>query len=297
MINYVITNVKTSSVTCHLHFLKRIEQKILGGGVMGLLGNIVHKRDISRYKSTYFRFGLEESGHTLLGLLKAFPEVKKQMFTYLKGDIEFKYTKTNLNKTNWVFRTIIGAGYNTSDTASMPFFKQFTGGGPNSMRAWPLRSIGPGSRPLDPRGSRGQFFSRSGDFIFEANAEYRYNIYTVIPNTFVIRGALFTDVGNVWNFRNSSNIGNDTVVLKLKEFYRELGVSAGTGVRFDFIGLFILRLDFGLRFKNPSKPFSEKGNGWRVPDVTWRHIFSSGETNKQWRYENFNFLLGINYPF
>jgi hypothetical protein len=267
------------------------------GLAMGSLGNIVHTRSLGPYKSIYFRAGVEESGLLHMRAFRAFSSIKDQLFTYVKGDIEFKYTKTNLNKTNWVFRTIVGAGYNTSDTASMPFFKQFTGGGPNSMRAWPLRSIGPGSRPLDPRGSRGQFFSRSGDFIFEANAEYRYNIYTVIPNTFVIRGALFTDAGNVWNFRNRSNIGNDTVVLKLKEFYRELGVSAGTGVRFDFIGLFILRLDFGLRFKNPSKPYSEKGNGWRVPDVTWRHIFSSGETNKQWRYENFNFSLGINYPF
>ena len=267
------------------------------GLVMGLSGNVVHKREISPYKSTYFRVGLEESGLLHMRAFRAFPAIKKQMFTYLKGDIEVKYTKTNLNRTNWVLRTIVGAGYNTSDTASMPFFKQFTGGGPNSMRAWPLRSIGPGSRPLDPRGTRGQFFSRSGDFIFEANAEYRYNIYTVIPNTFVVRGALFTDIGNVWNFRNKSNIGNDTVVLKLKDFYKELGVSAGTGVRFDFIGLFILRLDFGLRLKNPSTPFSEKAAGWRIPDVTWNHIFSSGEANKQWRYENFNFSLGINYPF
>ncbi|HEX4956676.1 MAG TPA: BamA/TamA family outer membrane protein [Lacibacter sp.] len=267
------------------------------GLAMGSLGNIVHTRQLSPYKSIYVRAGVEESGLLHMRAFRAFSSIKEQLFTYVKGDIEFKYTKTNLNRTNWVFRTIIGAGYNTSDTASMPFFKQFTGGGPNSMRAWPLRSIGPGSRPLDPRGSRGQFFSRSGDFIFEANAEYRYNIYTVIPNTFVIRGALFTDIGNVWNFRNRSNIANDTVVLKLREFYRELGVSGGTGVRFDFIGLFILRLDFGLRFKNPSRPFSEKGNGWRIPDVTWKNIFSSGEANKQWRYENFNFSLGINYPF
>jgi outer membrane protein insertion porin family len=270
------------------------------GLVMGLLFNTVHTRQISAYKSTYLRLGFEESGHTLLSVFRAVPSIRSRMFRYLKGDIEFKYTKTNINKTNWVFRTVVGAGYNTVDTASMPFFKQFTGGGPNSMRAWPLRSIGPGSRPLDPRGQtggRGQFFSRSGDFIFEANAEYRYNIYTVIPNTFIIRGALFTDVGNVWNFRNRSNTGNDTVVLKLNEFYNELGVSAGTGIRFDFIGLFILRLDFGLRFKNPSKPFSEKANGWRIPEVTWKNIFSSGEANKQWRYENFNFSLGINYPF
>jgi outer membrane protein insertion porin family len=267
------------------------------GLVMGSLGNIVHTKQYSPYKSTYFRLGFEESGLGLLRIFRTVPSIQRRMFTYLKGDLELKYTKINLNKTTWVLRGIVGAGFNFADTASMPFFKQFTGGGPNSMRAWPLRSIGPGSRPLDPRGSRGQFFSRSGDFVFEANAEYRYNIYTVLPNTFVIRGALFADVGNVWNFRNTSNIGNDTVVLKMKDFYRELGVSAGTGFRFDFIGLFILRFDFGLRFKNPSKPFSDKNAGWRFPALSWSRIFSSGEANRQWRYENFNFSLGINYPF
>ena len=267
------------------------------GLVIGMSYNAAITKKISERKSLYYRFGLEESGLTIGRLVRFIPSVREQLFTYAKADAEIKFTKINSNKSNWVFRGIVGVGYNFADTASMPFFKQFTGGGPNSMRAWPLRSIGPGSRPLDSRSGRGQFFSRSGDFVFEANAEYRYNIYTVIPNTFVVRGALFTDVGNVWNFRNRSNIGNDTVVIQLKNFYRDLGVSAGTGVRFDFVGLFVIRLDFALRIKNPSKPFSDKNNGWRIPDVSWANILSSREINRQWRYENFNFSLGINYPF
>lgn len=267
------------------------------GLVMGLAGSYLRTRKLSESKTLYFRIGLEESGLTWGRALRSFPTVRSQLFTYLKGDVELKYSKVNANKTTWVFRTIAGAGYNFSDTASMPFFKQFTGGGPNSMRGWPLRSIGPGSRPLDPRGARGQFFSRSGDFIFEANAEYRYNIFTIIPNTAVIRGALFTDVGNVWNFRNRSNLGNDTVVVQLKNFVRDLGVSAGTGVRLDFVGLFVIRFDFAFRLKNPSLPFSEKNNGWRLPEISWKNIFSANDENRQWRYENFNFSIGINYPF
>ncbi len=268
------------------------------GLVIGVSMNMVQSKDISKRKNLYYRLGLDESGLTLWRFLRAVPSINQNLFKYIKADAEIKYTKINANnKSTWVFRAVAGAGYNFADTASMPFFKQFTGGGPNSMRAWPLRSIGPGSRPLDSRSGRGQFFSRSGDFIFEANAEYRYNIFTVIPNTFVVRGALFTDAGNVWNFRNKSNLGNDTVVLQMKNFYRQLGVSAGTGLRLDFVGLFVIRLDFGLRVKNPSLPFSKVNNGWRIPEVSWRNLFSSREANRQWRYENFNFSLGINYPF
>ena len=165
------------------------------------------------------------------------------------------------------------------------------------MRAWPLRSIGPGASPQEKRSGRAQFFSRSGDILFEANAEFRYNIATIIPNTFVIRGALFTDIGNIWNFQKESNRNNDTVVFRWKNLYRDLSVSAGTGFRFDFIGLFMLRLDLGLRVKNPALPFSENNFGWRWPAVNFARVFGTKDEHRQWRYENFNFSLGINYPF
>jgi outer membrane protein insertion porin family len=256
---------------------------------------IKHKKS---NRNSYLRLGIEESG-ALFGRLKRLsPIFDKELFEYVKAEVEFKHEiKNPTGKTSWVFRTMAGAGFLYDDTTSMPFFKQFAGGGPNSMRAWPLRSIGPGRSPLDTRRGRSQFFSRSGDIIFEANAEYRYNIATILPNTFVIRGALFTDIGNVWNFQNKSNRNNDTVVLRMKNFYRDLGVSVGSGFRFDFVGLFLLRVDFGFRVKNPALPFSQTNNGWRIPDINFANIFGSKEANRQWRYENFNFSLGINYPF
>lgn len=243
-----------------------------------------------------FRFSFEESG-LLFGRFKnSVPIFQKYLFEYIKAEMEIKY-EIKKTKTSWAFRMALGAGYNLNDSSNMPFFKQFTGGGPNSMRAWPLRSIGPGATPLEKREGRNQFFSRSGDMIWEANAEYRYNIATIIPNTFVIRGALFTDIGNVWNLPNKTNQNNDTVVFRLKNFYRDLSVSAGTGIRFDFIGLFMLRVDIALRMKDPSLPSSEKNNGWRDPKVTLADIFSNEDVHSQWRYENFNLSIGINYPF
>lgn len=267
----------------------------IGTSLSFLKSKIESKKHPNR--NSYIRVNFEESGLLIGRLLQVIPAVKKEIFNYAKIDVEYKYI-INKPKTVWVFRTFIGGGYNITDTASMPFFKQYTGGGPNSMRAWPLRSIGPGSRPLDQRSNvRSQFFSRSGDFIFEANIEYRYNIFTVIPNTFLVRSALFADIGNVWNFRNKSNRTNDEVVLQMKNFYRDLGVSMGSGLRFDFVSLFILRLDFAFRFKNPSSPFNQTNNGWRIPNINYKNILSGNEENKQWRYENFNFSIGINYPF
>ena len=243
-----------------------------------------------------FRFSFEESG-LLFGRLKnTIPIFEKYLFEYIRGEIELKY-EIKKPKTSWAFRMAAGAGYNLNDSANMPFFKQFTGGGPNSMRAWPLRSIGPGATPLEKREGRNQFFSRSGDMIWEANAEYRYNIATIIPSTFVIRGALFTDIGNIWNLPNKTNQNNDTVVFHLRNFYRDLSVSAGTGIRFDFIGLFMLRVDVALRIKDPALPYSEKNDGWRDPKVTLADIFSNEDVHSQWRYENFNLSIGINYPF
>jgi outer membrane protein assembly factor BamA len=160
-----------------------------------------------------------------------------------------------------------------------------------------LRSIGPGATPLEKREGRNQFFSRSGDMIWEANAEFRYNIATIIPNTFVIRGAVFTDIGNVWNLPNKTNKNNDTVVFRLKNFYRDLSVSTGTGFRFDFIGLFMIRIDLAIRMKDPALPLSENNNGWRNPKPSIANLISGKEEHRQWRYEHFNLSIGINYPF
>ncbi|MBU6158107.1 MAG: BamA/TamA family outer membrane protein [Bacteroidetes bacterium] len=256
--------------------------------------NLFHHRQ--KNHSSSLRIGFEESG-LLFGRLKSsIPVLKNNLFEYVRAEMEIKYEIQN-RKDGWAFRMATGAGYLLNDSVNMPFFKQFTGGGPNSMRAWSLRSIGPGATPLEKRSGRNQFFSRSGDMIFEVNAEYRFNVATVIPDAFIIRGACFTDIGNVWNLPNKTNHGNDTVVFHLKNFYRDLSVSLGTGIRFDFVGLFLLRIDFALRVKDPALPFSNNNNGWKNPKASLANFFGRTEEHRQWRYENFNVSLGINYPF
>lgn len=243
------------------------------------------------------RMGIEESGLIFGRFKNAIPLLKKQLFEYVRMDVEWKKNIGFVtDKTQWAFRVVAGAGYSFrasgSDSLFMPFFKQYTGGGPNSMRAWPLRSIGPGSlAPAQPR-NRNQFFSQTGDMLFEANAEFRYAIATLLPGTLTLRGAFFLDAGNIWNI-NRRTEGIDRSLFSLEHFYRDLSVSGGTGFRFDF-NYFLLRFDFGLRLK---KPYVQENGGWQWPGLRLADLIGRKEENRNWRNNNFNFSLGINYPF
>ena len=184
--------------------------------------------------------------------------------------------------------------------SSLPFFKQFFGGGTNSMRGWPVRGIGRGAQPLPPY-QQNIFNDRTGDMQIELNGEYRYNIARIIPNLLTLRGAVFVDVGNVWNMKNSKTDGTtDSAQFRFRNLYKQTGLSAGTGFRLDF-NYVVLRFDFGFRFKRPETSYVN--DGWKAPSIGFNDfiakIFTRGKDNeyRKWRYENFNFTIGISYPF
>lgn len=257
-----------------------------------------HPNSLSKELS--LRFNAEESGLTW-GLL---PVLKKYKRRYIKLDAEVKHT-VKYDKSTLVFRGFVGVGIPLlgSDTnRTLPFFKQFFGGGSNSMRAWPVRGIGPGGSPMIPfTSNRSIFNDRTGDAQLELNAEYRFDIARIIPNTLTLRGAIFTDIGNIWNLRNTKLDGSvDTSQFNIKNLYSQLGMAAGTGLRLDF-NYFVLRFDMGFRFKRPELFYIN--NGWKGPDIGWndciKKIITRGENDeyRRWRYENFNFTFGIGYSF
>ena len=255
--------------------------------------NPKHPRSQARERN--IKFAVEESGLTWgnLGLLK------KYLRRYAKFDAEYKYT-VNYAKTALAFRLYVGVGIPLlgSDTnLTLPFFKQYLGGGANSMRGWPIRGIGVGGQPMASYDSKNGFNDRTGDMQIESNLEYRYDIARIIPNTLTLRGALFADIGNIWNTRYSRRDGiADTTQFKFANLYKQLGVSAGFGFRLDF-NFFVLRFDFGFRFKRPELYYIN--DGWKAPTIGFDNfankIFSASE--RRWRYENFNFSVGIGVPF
>lgn len=248
-----------------------------------------------------FKANLETSGQLLLGPLRRMINTKtnileKYLREFVKVDAEYTFT-ANRPRSAFVFRVFGGVGIPTSrrDT-SLPFFKQYFGGGANSMRGWPIRGIGRGSQPLTPFATRNNttLNDRTGDIQFETNLEFRYDIAAIIPNSLMLKGAFFADMGNVWNLKNSNPAGvttEDLTQFKFNKMWQQLGVSAGTGFRLDF-NYFLLRFDFGFRFKRPDV---SEDNGWQIPSINLKNIFSP--SRREWRYENFNFTIGINYPF
>ena len=251
-----------------------------------------------------FTANFDESG-LLLGFT---PLLRNYLRNYVKADVEYVFLTTH-KKSELVTRVFAGVGVPLRKDTTLPFFKQYFGGGSNSMRAWPIRGIGRGSQPLAPFGNSSSFNDRTGDIQLEGNIEYRYNIASLIPNSLLLKGALFMDVGNVWNFKNSNpNGGPDSAQFKFKNLYKELGVALGTGFRFDF-NYFVLRFDVGFRVKRPD---ISANDGWEIPNINFNNLFKRGvqvpdpanpghtksdDRYRKWRYENFNFTIGISYPF
>ncbi|WP_426492076.1 BamA/TamA family outer membrane protein [Hymenobacter sp. 102] len=161
----------------------------------------------------------------------------------------------------------------------IPYDKSLFAGGSTSVRAWKPRRLGPGAyattrtiRNSDGTTSTVRDYNteQPGEVLLEGNVEYRFPIYSFI------KGALFTDFGNVWTLRNDPRPGAE---FKLNEFYRQFAVGSGIGFRFDFDFL-ILRLDVATKVYDPSAT----GNKWVIRKFSLREDQSA-------------FNLGIGYPF
>ena len=197
---------------------------------------------------------LELSG--LLASLVPSDFIKNNLYRYIKPDVELKRIR-KIGKNDLVLRTFIGVGIPLKiDTGLgfrsqyLPFFKAYSAGGPNSMRGWGLRRLGPGHS----LNYFAQFPDRFGDIQFETNLEYRFFLFELFG--FKINSAFFADVGNVW-FMHADTVfpGGE---FKFSNFFRDLGVDVGTGARID-LGFFLIRLDYGLKVHNPTPELYNKG--------------------------------------
>jgi hypothetical protein len=262
---------------------------LVAGSSISYKSTRVNPKHLSRQHSV--KFNIEESGMIWgrIGILKNY------MRQFVKTDLEYVYSVSH-PKTAFVFRIFGGVGVASKSDTTLPFFKQYFGGGSNSMRGWPVRGIGRGSQPLADYGAN-KFNDRTGDIQLEANLEYRYVIAQIIHNSLVLKGALFCDAGNIWNLRNAKpGGGTDSAQFQFKNIYRDLGVAAGTGFRLDF-NYFVLRFDLGFRFKRPELAYIN--DGWKAPSLGFDDVIPKlfSRNYKKWRYENFNFTIGISYPF
>lgn len=195
---------------------------------------------------------------------------------YSKISTDFRYYN-NFDKLNILAtRIIIGAGLPYGNSTVMPYSKQFFSGGANSVRAFLPRSLGPGSYRVADSVASG-FFDQSGDMKIEMNAEFRFGIISIV------KGALFTDAGNVWLMRKNVYLPDGE--FDSRRFMKEIAVGAGVGVRLD-LSFFLIRLDLAVPLRKPWLPESER---WVINDIAFG--------NREWRRENMVYNIAVGYPF
>ncbi len=164
---------------------------------------------------------------------------------YVKADIDLRYHIKIADKQQLVSRVFAGWGLAYGNSQTLPFSKQFFSGGPYSVRAFRIRSLGPGIYTPKEEDT-GDFFDRSGDIRLEANLEYRFPLFNYVF------GAAFVDAGNVWLTKENDALPGGKFT---SDFVRQLGVGAGLGVRVD-IQNFVIRFDLAVPIQ---KPFLPKG--------------------------------------
>ena len=197
----------------------------------------------------YWNITASEAGNILsLGYMaagKKWGDEGKEMFKnayaqFFKIESDFTKTWATGLKSQLVGHINVGLVYSYGNMKATPYSEQFYVGGANSIRAFPVRSVGPGSYYTDE--ARLSYLDQTGDMKFLANLEYRFNLF---GNLY---GAAFIDAGNVWGLKDDGY--RSGVRFKLKNIAKEMALGTGVGVRYD-LEFLILRLDWGVGLHMP----------------------------------------------
>ncbi|UCG27274.1 MAG: BamA/TamA family outer membrane protein [Bacteroidales bacterium] len=240
----------------------------------------------------FFRLNMETAGNLVYGInqLANTPEPENSGYKlfgleyaqFVKGDIDLRYNQV-LNETNdLIYRISLGAAYPYGNSISVPFTEQFFSGGANGVRAWHVRSLGPGST----RAGENLFFNQTADIKLEANLEYRFKLF------WILEGAWFLDAGNIWTIKEDKDImDQDPAFFRWNKFYKDLAVGTGLGLRFD-LSFFVFRLDLGMKLRDPQ--------GYDIQADTEEGISKKwiiGNRGPSIKKDDFVLHFAIGYPF
>jgi hypothetical protein len=191
---------------------------------------------------------------------------------FLKLETDFTKTWTLDAHSKLVGHLNAGVIYAYGNSDWLPNSEMFYVGGANSVRAFPVRGIGPGAFPgFDDKAM--SYLIQNGDMKLVGNLEYRRQLFGSLY------GALFIDAGNVWNMQDDIETANITAGrFHAKDFLREMALGTGLGLRYD-LDFLIIRLDWGL--------------GLHVPYDTGRSGYFNADTFR--RHQTLHFAIG--YPF
>lgn len=231
-----------------------------------------NKANINDNSFYNLRFKVESAGNVLAGISNFIPFEKNEagnrlvfgvpFSQYMKGEVEFiKHWDMRRTKV-LAFRSFIGIAVPYGNSNSIPFVRSYFAGGSNDNRAWFPYSLGPGRT------------DNVNDFN-EANFKMAFNLEYRFPIAGNLKGALFTDAGNIWNIWD--NVEDPDATFNGISSLADIALGTGFGLRYDF-NYFVFRLDTGFKTYNPAEE----------PSMRWF---------RDYNFANAVFQIGINYPF
>ena len=243
--------------------------------------NSTPKTDVSPYR--FFRAEIGTSGNLISLAATGDPTgenpdkfLGREYAQFLKSALDYRYYIPRKNS-EWASRILLGVGLPYGNSKELPYIEQFFVGGSNSIRAFNLRGLGPGSFFDETMAAENdQLIDQTGDILLEFNLEYRFDIIQYLE------GALFVDGGNIWLLESDER---PTGVFKFDQFYKEIALGTGFGMRLDF-DFFVIRLDAAFPLR---KPVANGQFAWTFNDLA---VYK-----QSWRRQNLVYNLAIGYPF
>lgn len=264
--NLVVANDDYSLVSYIEGRRKRlIANNLIIGSSFQISNNYDNRYDKRNFKQ--WKLKLKSSGNLASLVSKKNNEGKKlisdlEFSQFIKMEYSFIRHWDISDNSIFALRYFGGIAVPFGNSDNIPFSESFFGGGSNDNRAWEVYKLGPGSS-----GAKNEF--NEANFKLALNLEYRFKMFGNF------NGALFSDIGNIWNIFDDTNESSRSFD-GFKDL-DELAIGSGFGLRYDS-GLFIFRLDMGLKTYNP---YLAKNRRW----------FKDFSLNKA------VFNIGLNYPF
>lgn len=211
--------------------------------------SITYSSPRSTVNTYWWQTTIKESGNITSGIYalsgRKFGEKDKELLgnpfaQFIKLTSEYHKTVRLSSIFTFASRLFGGIIYSYGNSTVAPYSEQFNSGGANSIRAFTVRSIGPGRFRSDE--SKYSYIDQTGDIKLEANAELRFKLFGSLY------GATFLDAGNIWLVRKDDKRPGGR--LNGGDFFKSIALGTGAGLRYD-LEFLVLRLDLGVALHAP----------------------------------------------
>ena len=254
----LLTLSRNLGLTSERQSLGRLDRMVLYGPSY----EFIHDSRLQRLKTHNFFIAQQVSMNfnTVLPVGENRRALARETSQYPQLETDFRYYWVWNDRQMIATRLHAGVAYPFSERAIVPYFDMYTVGGPNSLRGFIPRGIGPGPAPFSDNNLLGQ--GGYGNVLFETSIEFRQRL------TELFEIAVFADAGNVWVYKTELEpvVGE----FRLDSFLSELATDAGVGLRIN-LEFLILRIDVA---KPLRIPYPETANA--AVDDDWNFVLAFG---------------------